>query len=220
MSGARVAIVDDHRLLVEALASALEAEGHDVLRPALGSLDALREELTDAAPDVALVDLDLAGSGNGEELITPLSVAGVCVVVLSATTDEARIGRCLELGAAGWVPKSAPFEALLDTILLATSGEPLLTHDDRARLCGAWHRQRALATERSSTFARLTRRERVVLGLLAEGHRAEHIAAESYVSVATVRTQIRAILVKLGVNSQLEAVALARSSDWNGPAAP
>jgi len=60
----------------------------------------------------------------------------------------------------------------------------------------------------------LTPREREVLSALAKGQRAEAIASESGVSSATVRSQIRSVLAKLGVNSQLEAVALAWTVGW------
>ena len=56
----------------------------------------------------------------------------------------------------------------------------------------------------------LTGREREILELLADGHRAQTIAAELELSVLTVRNHIRAILRKLGCHSQLEAAALAR----------
>jgi DNA-binding NarL/FixJ family response regulator len=72
--------------------------------------------------------------------------------------------------------------------------------------------RRYLARERelSRRLARLSRREREVLELLAEGQRAAAIAARLVVSMPTVRTQIRSILTKLEVSSQLEAVALLR----------
>lgn len=53
--------------------------------------------------------------------------------------------------------------------------------------------------------------------MIVEGMSAREMASESYVSVATVRTQIRSILQKLGVNSQLEAAAIARASGWQPP---
>jgi DNA-binding NarL/FixJ family response regulator len=60
----------------------------------------------------------------------------------------------------------------------------------------------------------LTRRELEVLGMMVEGMSACEMARESYVSLATVRTQIRSILQKLSVNSQLEAAALAWAWGW------
>jgi DNA-binding NarL/FixJ family response regulator len=64
-------------------------------------------------------------------------------------------------------------------------------------------------------FAKLTEREQVVLSELMEGHCAEDIAKAAIVSISTVRSQIKAILNKLGVNSQLAAVAMARRAGWS-----
>ena len=63
-------------------------------------------------------------------------------------------------------------------------------------------------------FGSLTRREREVLGGLVAGLRPADIALRDFVSVVTVRNQVQAVLTKLNVHSQLEAVALARWSGW------
>ncbi len=68
--------------------------------------------------------------------------------------------------------------------------------------------------ERLAPFRALSPREQAVLAGLLAGDSAETIAHRSYVSLATVRSQIRAVLLKLGVNSQLAAVALAREAGW------
>ena len=64
-------------------------------------------------------------------------------------------------------------------------------------------------------FAALTPREEQVLAMLIDGVQAADIAERSYVSLATVRSQIRAILTKLGVGSQLSAVSLAIKAGWS-----
>ena len=77
--------------------------------------------------------------------------------------------------------------------------------------------------ERLELFATLTDREKVVLAELIEGHCAEDIAKGAFVSISTVRSQIKSILQKLGVNSQLAAVAMARRAGWsleNPPGTP
>jgi two-component system, NarL family, nitrate/nitrite response regulator NarL len=66
-------------------------------------------------------------------------------------------------------------------------------------------------------FDRLTPREEEVLLALMSGAKARDICLQSFVSMPTVRSQIRAILTKLGVTSQLAAVALAYQSGWSGP---
>jgi DNA-binding NarL/FixJ family response regulator len=80
-----------------------------------------------------------------------------------------------------------------------------------------WSENGAVLTpERFAGFERLTPRERQVLVALMSGSTAQEISKASYVSVPTVRSQIRSILSKLGVSSQLAAVVLAYRSGW-GP---
>ena len=67
----------------------------------------------------------------------------------------------------------------------------------------------------AGSFATLTDRESVVLAELLEGHCAEEIAKAAFLSISTIRSQIKSILQKLGVNSQLAAVALARRAGWS-----
>ena len=69
----------------------------------------------------------------------------------------------------------------------------------------------------SMAHSEVVHRVAEVLGALMEGKSADAIAAESVVSVATIRTQIRSILSKLGVNSQLAAVARAQEARWEPP---
>jgi two-component system nitrate/nitrite response regulator NarL len=72
--------------------------------------------------------------------------------------------------------------------------------------------------QRLAPFEQLTVREHEVLLALTLGHSAEEIAEAHYVSITTVRSHIRSILTKLGVNSQLAAVALAVRAGWTARA--
>ncbi len=86
--------------------------------------------------------------------------------------------------------------------------------DERLRLITQWSRWRASNAATLAPFTRLTPREASVLAMLMEGKQVRAIAAESYVTEATVRSQVHGILVKLDVNSQIEAVALASRVGW------
>lgn len=207
-----VLIVDDHELVSAALAGALRS--HDLearwVAPA-----ALHDELSQTSDGLVLLDLDLGVDRegtpmDGTTLIPTLRRGGWRVLILTAARDEAHIAPAIAAGAVGWVNKSSPFEQLIHTVLLAARGQPILDEGERSRLgalaAGA-ARQDAALHER---WARLTAREREVLDRLVAGKRASGIAAEFVVSLATVRTQIRSILAKLEVGSQLEAVALAK----------
>jgi DNA-binding NarL/FixJ family response regulator len=211
-SAVRVAIIDDHYLIVAALAAALRAEGCEVDVPSLN--EDLPAWLLAAAPHVALLDLDLGSHGSGEDLLPALVASGCRALVVSGISDEAVIGRCLARGASGWLPKRASLEELLAAILALAGGREVLRESERDRLLRVWRERREAESAVLGPFLRLSPREGAVLGLLMEGRSVDWIAQTSFVSSDTVRTQVRAILTKLGVNSQLEAVALARRAGW------
>lgn len=215
--GLRVAILEDHRLLAAVLGAALAAEGHEVSVPELSDLASVVAGVATNRPEIALLDLDLGDFGSGETLLPSLVSSGARVIVVTASTDGAVIGGYLHAGADGWVPKSAPFETLIGAIRRAAAGQPLLDAPERDRLLGLWRQRRLADAAARAPFQRLSRRESVVLAALLDGRSVERIARESFVSEATVRTQVRAILTKLGVNSQLEAVAMAVRAGWTCP---
>ena len=209
-----VLVVDDHGLFAETLAIALRLEGYDVRRPALrGDLDlvALADRMR---PRVALLDLDLGEFGDGTELIAPLTRLGTDVVVLTASVDRAEWGGCLHRGARMVLCKNAPLATITATVRQLFLGLPVLARQERAALLEEWRRGRQADDELRDRFARLTHREREVLGDLVEGHGVHEIAANDVVSEATVRTQVKSILAKLEVSSQLAAVGLAHRMGW------
>ena len=215
-SGPAVLLVEDHELLAQSVGLALGAEGGRVLVSALASLDAVLAEAQEPAPDVVLLDLDLGGSvGDGVALIAPLRRLGARVVVVTGSREEHRHGLCLEQGADAVLDKSTGLDELLQAVLLTAAGGSPLDEGRRHHLLTALRRRRAASLRRLEPFERLTPRERQVLGCLVEGVPAEAIARSWVVSEATVRTQIRGVLTKLGVSSQLAAVAAARAAGWS-----
>ena len=176
----------------------------------LASTEAVLEQAAATRPDVVLLDLDLGGAiGNGELLVRPLVDLGLRVVVVSATTTAGRFGAALELGASGVLAKTTGFADLLDAIIAGAQGRDVLTHERRRELLSELHRARSARSTDLAGLARLSDTEREVLGSLVAGLSVGRIARERFVAESTVRSQVRAILQKLGVNSQLEAVALA-----------
>ena len=208
-------IVDDHGVLADGLAMALQAEGLPAKVHVPASADGILAAVTEERPALVLLDLDLGlDRGSGVDLVAPLRTLGPCVLVLTGSTDRIVHGRCLEAGAAGVASKGEPFDQLLDAIRRAARGEAAIGRRRREELLDELRRDRATRSERLAPFARLTPKEASVLLALAEGRSAEAIARASYVSLPTVRTQIRGILVKLGVGSQLAAVGMAIERGW------
>jgi DNA-binding NarL/FixJ family response regulator len=214
---ARVAIVEDHDLLAQSLGYALAGVGIQVttvpdLRP-----DAVLATLRGMELDLVLVDYDLGDAGLGLHLVAPISDLGLRVVMLTGETSSVRLAQCVEAGAVGIISKREPFERLIEHVADVVSGRGILSVGTRERLFSDLRAHRADEGERLAPFARLTVRECEVLQDLIEGKNAERIATDSFVSVATVRSHIKSLLAKLGVNSQLAAVAAAQRAGWTSP---
>lgn len=208
-----VLIVDDHELVRSALVTALA--GHGMTAVGIGPHE-LAERRREPAPvgGLVLLDLDLGtdldGDLDGAGLVPDLRRAGWRVLIVTGSTDESRIAAAVAAGAAGWVSKSAPLDELLDAAVRAAQGRRLLDDAEHARLCDLAGDAQRTGAELDRRWSLLTPREEQVALLLGSGLGPTAIAEQSFVSVATVRTQIRAILSKLGVRSQLEAAAVAR----------
>ena len=214
---ATVLVVDDHELVGTSLVLGLRSEGTAAhrCRPR-GGPEQVLAAAAELSPGLVLLDLDLGRDAAGRRidglpLVQPLIAAGWRVLILSGTSDHTRVGGALAAGALGWVSKSAPFPR--PAARRARSAGRPGDHAGRPAV-GSWSRGtwpgRRSAASLLAKLDRLTQREREVLARLADGQRAQAVADHFVVSLATVRTQIRAVLTKLEVGSQLEAVALYR----------
>lgn len=221
MRGAsRVCVIEDHTLFAESLQIALEMKGHEVRRVSLPedlhNATSLLPTVMRHQPHILLLDLDLGGA-DGARLIEPVTRAGTAVVVLTGNTDRARWGQCLRLGARKVMVKTAPLNEILSTIRLIGEGRPVMTIEEREELIRHWQEERAEIDDLLERLNRLTVREAQVLGQLMEGQQVRQIAETSVVSEATVRTQVKSILSKLEVSSQIGAVGLAHHAGWTAP---
>jgi two-component system, NarL family, nitrate/nitrite response regulator NarL len=214
VDGPRLLLVDDHRLLVETLQVSLLQAGFAVSVAPCGSFDEVLAEAAAVRPTLVVLDLDLQGAGYGYDLIAPLRKLGAQVLVLTGTVDRIELARCLEAGALGIASKANGFGSVLDQIRRAADGESVTPITEKTQLLADLAAHRRAEDKRKAPFEALSSRERDVLRQIVQGHQAAAIAKASYVSLATVRTQIRSILLKLDVTSQVAAVALARQGGW------
>ncbi|MCW2780157.1 MAG: degU 1 [Marmoricola sp.] len=219
----RVTLVDDHELFAEALDVALTLEGHQVHRVSTDdhalSPGRLCEVILRSRPSVVLLDLNLGASANGASVVQPLTQAGIAVVVVTGSIDRARWGEVLSYGARTVLPKSAPLNTILATIRLIGEGRRVLPPDERDRLLACFHEERGLVQHSRARLDSLTIREREILEHLIDGKQVREIARGSFVSEATVRTQVKSILAKMGVSSQLAAVSMAHAAHRRSPVA-
>lgn len=204
-----ILIVEDHFLLAQTLSLGLTSKGLTAYVAHLGRPEGPLEQAAELRPELVLLDLDLAGC-DGLDLVPGLRALGARVLVVTGERELSRLAAAVALGALGWVSKDEPFERLLDDVERALGGRPLLGAAGLEELAATGRARLAEDRELRLRMARLTAREQEVLSALASGRSARDIAEQLVVSIGTVRTHIRQILLKLEVSTQLAAVALSR----------
>lgn len=198
----KILVIDDHPLIVEALAQLLP--GVDATIEVLGAAD--RKAAVDALdnePDVALVLLDLAlPDARGLDFLSDLKLdyPGVPVVVLSATHDAATVTAALAAGAQGFIAKTANARELVAAVRSVLDGDACPVPDAPPMPDGDGVRMRPDALG-------LTARQADVLRLLVQGKPNKLICRDLRLSEGTVKVHVSAILKALRVHSRTEAIA-------------
>jgi len=219
-SEANVVIVDDHQLFAQALELALNAAGHEAERvelPVSASTGPLISKVLHRRPKLLLLDLDLGPHGDGFALIEPIARAGTDVLVVTGTEEPGRWARAVMSGARKVLAKTSPLSLVVGTVDRLLKGLPVMSKEEREELLDAWARQREGNEQLWAKFDQLTLRESEVLGLLMQGHTVRDVARHSNTAETTVRTQVKSILAKIEVSSQLAAVGLAYQIGWRAP---
>jgi DNA-binding NarL/FixJ family response regulator len=203
----RVTVVDRWELFVAVFHHALEQHGYDVRSVVAGQLTtrAAHAAVVRTRPDAVLLGMSLGGA-DAAELVRLLRRDGHRVVALVERLEPRPLGEALAAGAAAATAKSVPFAVLLDALDKTLHDDPVLQSRGREALIREYEADVAPYANR---VARLSRQERDVLAHLMEGHVAAEIARLRGVSEATIRAQVRSVLAKLEVSSQLAAVAVA-----------
>jgi two-component system, NarL family, nitrate/nitrite response regulator NarL len=213
-----VMVVDQHALFVECLGIVLETRNYAVrhadLPPHAARTDQVVAQLRAARPDIALINADLGPTCDAVAVVAEAVESGIAVAVLSDGVEEADVGRFLAAGARVVVSKGGPLAAVVGMVRRLAQGQSVLDREERSRLIGVSLRRDAELRETRAHLARLSPQEAEVLRHLMAGRSVRDVAAVRHVSEATVRTQVKAVLGKLEVSSQLAAVAAARSGGW------
>ena len=198
-----IIIADDHPLVRGALKQALSSSLGGVEIREAGDLASLSKALsTGASPDLILLDLAMPGvSGFSGLLYLRSQHPEIPVVIVSATEDRTVMRRCIEIGAAGFIPKSTEVRLMRDAIRMVLDGEiwtpadlDMLTPPD------------AVVADVMRRLSNLTPQQLRVLMMLSQGLLNKQIAFELKVSEATIKAHVSAILQKLGVDSRTQAV--------------
>jgi DNA-binding NarL/FixJ family response regulator len=200
-----VLIIDDHPIVLQGCRRVLEDAGIEPILAASDLVAGYRLYLRHR-PDVAIVDLAIAGKGlGGLELIRRIRAhdTDAHILVLSMHNDPVIVARSLEAGASGYVLKDTSSEELVKAVQQVSTGVPFLSRElaMKVALTGT--------SARTNPLADLTPRELQVLALLAEGKPYDTIAGELSVSYKTVVNVSSQLKHKLGSSTLAQLVSTA-----------
>lgn len=206
----RVAVVDDHPVVLHGTAALLAAQPGIEVAGTAATLDEARDLLAATDADVLLLDIRL-GSQSGLTLLAPDSATAAgsggdgaspgrgrpAIVVLTAYDYPQYAEAALRLGAAGFVLKTAPMAELLDAIRRAAAGGMAFG-----------------VRPRPSDRARLSRRELEVVGLVVEGRSNDEIGAALGIGAKTVETHLARVFERFSIASRTELATRALREGW------
>jgi len=209
----RVLVVDDDALVRAGLTMMLDgANGISVVGEAADG-DEVPRSIDAHAPDVVLMDLRMPrvdGIVATKRLRTRPNPPEV--IVLTTFDADDHVLRALRAGASGFLLKDTPPDRIVDAIRKVAAGEAILSPQITRRLmdrvateAGAYEQARAL-------LGKLSPRERDVVIAIAQGKSNAEIAAELFMSVATVKSHISHIFVKIDVDNRTQIALLAHDA--------
>lgn len=224
----RIVIVDDHQLFREGVKRILEmeddfkvvGEGADG-----GEAFKLAEEYK---PDVLLMDINMPNVNGVSAAENVISVSPQTrVIMLSIHDDEGYVYRTLRSGASGYLLKEMGTSDLVEAVRVVASGGAYIHPKVTGKLIEEFRRlsekeganERTFSIEEGSTvdpkiIESLTRREREVLQLMAEGKSNRAIGEYLFISEKTVKNHVSSILQKLNVQDRTQAVVNSIKNGW------
>jgi DNA-binding NarL/FixJ family response regulator len=196
----RVLLVEDHRMVREALCEVLQKVPDIQIVGEAGDAREALKQAVELDPDVVVLDIRLPDV-NGIEVAARLRDAGcrAKLVALSAFADKRFVTAMLRSGASAYVTKSAAGTELVQAIRAVAAGHGYFSPEIAGALASEVRDRPQLGEAQP-----LARREREVLRLIAEGVRSPAIAEQLHVSVATVEVHRRNIMRKLGLRTVAE----------------
>lgn len=202
-----VVVADDHPVYRQGLVDILVSVGIDVLRQVPNGEAAVAAAI-ELAPDVVVMDLNMPGTTGFEATrIISERVPSTKVLVLTVSAQESDVVDAIVAGASGYVLKDGSISEIVAGIRAAAAGESLISPQIAQTLLER-------IRERSSAMAaagrtELSERELEILGLVAAGMGNAEIAKTLYISESTARNHVSNILLKLHLDTRVQAAVVA-----------
>jgi DNA-binding NarL/FixJ family response regulator len=208
----RVVVADDHPMFRAGVVASLSAVPDiEVVAQAEDARSALAHA-RDLLPDIALLDINMAGGGLDAARDITAACPATRVVMLTVSEDEDDLLAAMKAGASGYVLKGAGASELVSVLRSVSAGEVYVAP------ALAWGMLREMSRPRATDpFDELTAREREVLELVAQGLSNQEIGDRLSLAEKTIKHYMTNILGKLQVRSRVEAALLAYKQGMAGP---
>ena len=212
----KVIVISDIKIYREGLSQILSKTNPIHVVGAENNIEDAVRKIEMDLPDVILLDMTMAGSSCMAQRLMSIS-SDAKIVALAVPEDEKDIIKCAEAGISGYVAREASIDELIKTVISTKKGEfccpPKIAAFLFNKIQYLAHRARDSYLPDSSQqhdahVADLTRREKQILSLMADGLSNKQISKALVIEVSTVKNHVHNILVKLDVHSRLQAVSL------------
>ena len=199
----KIILADDHRIMREGLRALLEREaGIEVIAEADNGRTTV-ELSRELNPDIVVIDIgmpDLNGIDATRQIVSDAPT--VKVIALSMHSDKKFVREMLSAGASGYLLKDSAFEELGTALATVINNQTYLSPKIADTVVKDYLGK--VGPKESKASPALTKREREVLQLIAEGKTTKDIASQLYVSIKTIETHRKQIMEKVGLNSVAE----------------
>jgi DNA-binding NarL/FixJ family response regulator len=220
----RVVVADDQALVRSGFTMLLAGEADiEVVGEAANGAEAVALVASER-PDVVLMDVRMPvmdGLEATRRISESAELSDTRVVILTTFDLDEYVHEALRAGASGFLLKDTLPVDLLNAVRVVADGDALISPKITRRLIAEFAKRPeagAVATA-SAVLDQLTEREREVLETVARGHSNAEIAAELFVSHATVKTHVSRLLMKLGARDRAQLVMIAYESGMVAPGA-
>jgi DNA-binding NarL/FixJ family response regulator len=209
MAKTRVLLTDDHTLFRQGIRTLLAAEPDlEVVGEAANAFDAV-SMAKQVRPDIVLMDIGMNGMSSFEATRQIRKERPETkIIFLSMYDDEDYLAECLDIGAGGYVLKDSPSDQLVTAIREVHRGGSYLSPRLLTRLVDGF-RVQGRGVVRQPRFGTLTKREREILKMLAEGKSVKEIATGFDLSVKTVEAHKFNLMRKLDIHNKAQLVQYA-----------
>ena len=210
----RVLVVDDDALVRAGLTLMLDgARGISVVAQVVDG-GAVPAALDAHTVDVVLMDLRMPGvDGIAATRVVRRRQDPPAVVVLTTFDTADEVEAAMHAGASGYLLKDTDPERIVEAVLAAAAGEPVLSPRVARRLMDATARAGGSRAAARASLGLLTDRERDVVAAIGRGASNADICRELFVSLATVKAHVSSVLLKLGLENRTQVALLARDAD-------